>query len=224
MNLIVQFVLKHGYSILFAAAFAHQIGLPLPGPLFLLAAGALAASGKLDLVASITLAVTACVLADWVWYEAGRRRGDKVLHFIHRFTRDPDYHDRRAKETFARFGLPLLLLAKFVPGLDAVAPPLAGTSRTSRLRFLACDAMGAGIYSCTYTGLGYVFSHDLNRAAAYASRAGTVFAGLALSALCIYAGRKLVQRYRHTRDFGPVWVTPVDPMGFGSVGNRPRSR
>ena len=54
MNTIVQFVLKHGYSILFAAAFAHQIGLPLPGPLFLLAAGALAAAGKLNLVASIS--------------------------------------------------------------------------------------------------------------------------------------------------------------------------
>lgn len=217
MNAIVQFVLKHGYSILFAAAFAHQIGLPLPGPLFLLAAGALAAAGKLGLVASISLAVTACVLADWVWYEAGRRRGDKVLHFIHRLTRDPDYHDRRAKETFARFGLPLLLLAKFVPGLDAVAPPLAGTSRTSRLRFLACDAAGAAIYSCAYVGLGYVFSHDLNRAAAYASRAGSVLAGLALSALCIYGGRKLVQRYRLTREFGPVWITPVDPMGLDST-------
>ena len=217
MNAIVQFVLKHGYSILFAAAFAHQIGVPLPGPLFLLAAGALAAGGKLSLVTSIVLAVTACVLADCVWYEAGRRRGDKVLHFIHRLTRDPDYHDRRAKETFARFGLPLLLLAKFVPGLDAIAPPLAGTSHTSRLRFLACDAVGAAIYSCAYTGLGYLFSHDLNRAAAYASRAGTVLAGVALAAIGIYVTRKLVQRYRLSRECGPVWITPVDPMGLDST-------
>ena len=147
MNDIVQFVLKHGYSILFAALFAHQIGLPVPGPLFLLAAGALAAAGKLGLVTALGLAIIACVLADWVWYEAGRRRGDKVLHFIHRLARDPDAHDRRAKETFARYGPPLLVLAKFVPGLDAVAPPLAGTSRTSRLRFLAFDAVGAGLYS-----------------------------------------------------------------------------
>ena len=217
MNAIVQFVLNHGYSILFAAAFAHQIGFPLPGPLFLLAAGALAAAGKLSLVASISLAVTGCVMADWVWYEAGRRRGDKVLHFIHRFTRDPDYHDRRAKETFARFGLPLLLVAKFVPGLDAVAPPLAGASRTSRLRFLACDAVGAAIYSCTYAGLGYVFSHDLNRAAAYAGRAGTVVAGLVLAAFAVYVARKLVRWLRSTRDLQPVWITPVDPMGLDST-------
>ena len=72
MNAIVQFVVRHGYSILFAAIFAHQIGLPVPAPLFLLAAGALAAAGKLSLVAALGLAVIACVLADWLWYEAGR--------------------------------------------------------------------------------------------------------------------------------------------------------
>jgi membrane protein DedA with SNARE-associated domain len=200
MNTVFQFVLQHGYSILFAAVFARQIGLPVPAPLFLLAAGALAASGKLGLVTSFGLAVIACVLADWVWYEAGRRRGDEVLHFIHRLTRDPDYHDRRAKETFARYGVGLLLIAKFVPGLDAVAPPLAGTSSTSRLRFLAFETVGACLWSCAYAGLGYAFSHDLDRAAAYAGRVGTVFAGLAFAALSVYVVRKLVLRHRFASD------------------------
>lgn len=191
MNAILQFVLKHGYSVLFGALFAHQIGLPVPGLLFLLAAGALAAAGRLDLVAVLGLAVTASVLGDWPWYEAGRRGGDKVLHFIHRLTPDPDFHDRRAKEIFARYGLPLLLVAKFFPGLDVVTPPLAGTSRTSRLRFLAFDAVGTALYSCTYAGLGYVFSHDLDRAAAYVTQAGRVFAGLTFSVLAIVVVRKL---------------------------------
>lgn len=196
MHAIVQFVLRHGYSILFVVVFAHQIGLPVPAPLFLLAVGALVATGNLGLFPVLVLAVTACVLADWVWYEAGRRKGDKVLHFIHRLTRDPDAHDRRAKRTFARYGPPLLLIAKFVPGLDAVAPPLAGTSRTGRLRFLAFDAVGASLYACAYTGLGYVFSHDLDRAARYVGRAGTILGGVALAALSIYVGRKLARRYR----------------------------
>ena len=200
MNTIVQFVLKHGYSILFAALFAHQIGVPLPGPLFLLAAGALAAAGKLGIVTALGLAVIACVLADWLWYEAGRRRGDKVLHFIHRFARDPAVHDRRAKETFARYGPPLLVLAKFVPGLDAVVPPLAGTSRTSRSRFLAFDALGATIYSCVYAGFGYIFSHDLDRAVVYARRAGTVFAVVGLVGVSVYVACKLVRSHRVTRE------------------------
>jgi|SRR5664279_1619877 membrane protein DedA with SNARE-associated domain len=221
MNDIVQFVMKHGYSMLFGALFAHQLGLPVPGPLFLLAAGALAAAGKLGLVAVLVLAITACVLGDWPWYEAGRRRGDKVLHFIHRFARDPDAHDRRAKETFARYGPPILVIAKFVPGLDAVTPPLAGTSRTSRLRFLTFDVVGAGLYSCAYAALGYVFSHDLDRAATYAGRAGTVLAGLALAGLLVYVVRKLVRGYRLTRESRLGRITPSEPSESGQTVSNP---
>ena len=221
MNDIVQFVLKHGYPILFAALFARQIGLPVPAPLFLLAAGALAAAGKLGLLAALGLAIIACVLGDWPWYEVGRRSGDKVLHFIHRLARDPDAHDRRAKETFARYGPPILLIAKFFPGLDLVTPPLAGTSRTSRLRFLTLDAVGAGLYSGAYAGLGYVFSHDLERAAACAGRAGTVLAGLALAALLTYAVPKLVRGYRLTRESRLVQITPSELRGSGETGANP---
>ena len=218
MNAIFHFLLKHGYSTLFAAMFAHQIGLPIPGPLFLLAAGALAAAGKLSFLAVVALSIIACVSADFVWYEAGRRDGDKVLHFIHRFTRDPDFHDRRAKTVFAQYGLPLLLVAKFIPGVDAIAPPIAGTSHTSRVRFLAFDAVGAGIYACVYGGLGYVFSHDLDRAAAYVSRAGRLLLGLALVGICIYIVHKLVRRSRPVRASRPMRMVPADPFESGACG------
>ena len=215
MNNIVPFVMSHGYSILFAAVFVRQIGLPVPAPLFLVAAGALAAAQKLGLMTALGLAIIACVLADWAWYEAGRRRGDRVLHFLHRFARDPDAHDRRAKRTFARYGPPLLVLAKFVPGLDAVAPPLVGISRTGRLRFAALETFGASLWAGAYAGLGYLFSHDLDRAVAYAGRAGTVVAGLALAGVSLYAARKLVWRHRFARGARLVRITPADPMRSG---------
>ena len=217
MNDIVQLVMKHGYSVLFGALFAHQLGLPVPGPLFLLAAGALAAAGKLDLVAALVLAIIAAVLVDWPWYEAGRRHGDRVLHFIHRLARDPDAHDRRAKETFARYGPPILVIAKFVPGLDAVTPPLAGISRTSRIRFLGLDVVGAGLYSGAYAALGYVFSHDLQRVAAYAGRVGAVLAGLAVAGILMYT----VRRYRLTRESRLVRITPPEPRGSGETVANP---
>ena len=216
MNVILQFVVKHGYTILFAVMFAHQIGLPVPGPLFLLAVGALAAARKLGLLAALAVAAIACVLADLVWYEAGRLRGEKVLHFIHRLTRDPDAHDRRAKRIFARYGPPLLIIAKFVPGLDAVAPPLAGVSGTSRLRFLAFETLGVSLYVCVYVGLGHIFSHDLDRVADYIARTGKVLAGVALAALAIYVGvRKLLQWHRSRRGFPCVHITPADPVQSG---------
>ena len=217
MNAIVQFILKHGYAVLFAAIFAHQLGLPIPGPLFLLAAGALAGLGKLKLTAAIILAVIASVLADWPWYEAGRRRGDKVLHFIHRLSPDPDTHDRRAKATFARYGPSILVVSKFVPGLDAIAPPLAGTSRTSRLRFLAFDATGAFLYSCAYAALGYLFRHDLDRAAAYAARTGRALASIAFAGVAIYAIYRLVGRRRSTRDSRLPPSSTADPTRGGCI-------
>jgi membrane protein DedA with SNARE-associated domain len=223
VNAIFQFVLRHGYAILFAALFAHQIGFPIPGPLFLLSAGALAAVGKLSFLATVALTIVACISADWVWYEAGRRGGDKVLHFMHRLTRDPDFHDRRAKRIFARYGLRLLLVAKFVPGLDAVSPPLAGISRISRVRFLVFDAVGAGLYACVYGGLGYVFSHDLERAAAYVSRAGTLLLGLALLGICIFiAHYKLIQQHRLGGNSQLVRVAPADPNEGGDPVHVPR--
>ena len=210
MHSVLDFVTKHGYSVLFGALFAHQLGLPVPGPLFLIAAGALAAAGKMGIVAALVLAIIAAVLGDWPWYEAGRYQGDRVLHFIHRLTRDPEAHNRRAKKTFARYGPSILFIAKFVPGLDAVTPPLAGTAGTSRVQFAALDAVGAGLYSCAYAGLGYMLSRDLDRAAAYASRAGTVFAVLTVVVLAIFGGRYLVCRYRLTHEFGSCGAARSD--------------
>src|SRR5271166_3148619 len=170
------------------------------------------ANGRFSVPATISLAITACVLADWVWYEAGRRKGDKVLHFMHRFTREPDVHDRRSKKIFAKYGLSLFLVAKFVPGLDAVTPPLAGTSCIGRFRFLVMDAAGAGLYTCVYGGLGYLFSNDLDRAAVYMSRMGTLLAGLAFCALCVYMAHKLVQRHRVASESQTVRIAPADPI------------
>ena len=63
---------------------------------------------------------------------------NKALHFI-TASREILTRTIAGQKQLLRFGPPILLISKFVPGLDAVAPPLAGTSRTSRARFLAFD-------------------------------------------------------------------------------------
>jgi len=182
----------------------------VPGLLFLIAAGALAGDRKLSLVVVLGLAVAACLLADWLWYEAGRLWGDRVLHFVHSLARDPEAAERRSRRNFARHGTQLLMLAKFVPGLDAVTPPLAGTSGTSPIRFLAFDTVGAALYSAVYAGIGYVLSHDLDRAAAYAGGVGALVGVLALGGLLIYAGPKLVRWHRVIRELRLGRITPEE--------------
>jgi membrane protein DedA with SNARE-associated domain len=221
MTDIVRFVESHGYSILFAVIFVRQVGVPLPGFPFLLAAGALASAGRLDFFAVFTVAVCACVLADWIWYEAGLQYGERTLHFLHRHTRDPEMHDRRAKRLFARYGLPLLLVAKFVPLLDAVAPPLAGASRARRLRFLGFDAGGSSLYASVFAGLGYAFSHDLGRAASYVSQAGRLLLCVVLAGACIYIAVNLVRQRGRLGGSQQEQMTSTDPRETGICGDLP---
>jgi membrane protein DedA with SNARE-associated domain/rhodanese-related sulfurtransferase len=210
MNAIVQLLVKHGYSVLFVSVFARQMWLPVPAILFLIAAGALADSGRMTLAVALGLAITACLLADMMWYEAGRRWGDQILHFVYGLALDPDAASRRSKEAFVRHGAPTLMLAKFVVGLDAATPPLAGLSGTSRTRFIAFDAIGSALWSGVYAGLGYLFGKDLDRAAAYAARLGVVWGLFVFAALAIYVSRKLVRWRRFVREFRMARITPEE--------------
>ncbi|MGA8505107.1 MAG: VTT domain-containing protein, partial [Candidatus Sulfotelmatobacter sp.] len=194
----------------FASVFARQMWLPVPAVLFLIAAGALAGDGRMTLAVALGLAVTACLLADMIWYEAGRRWGDQILQFIYGLSLDPDAAARRSKEAFVRHGLRTLMLAKFVVGLDAATPPLAGLSKTSPLRFIAFDAVGASLWSGVYAGLGYVLGKDLDRAAVYAARLGVLWVAVVFALLAMYVGRKLVRWQRFVREFRMARITPEE--------------
>jgi len=210
VNAIVELLVKHGYSVLFVSVFARQMWLPVPAILFLIAAGALADSGRMTLAVALGLAITACLLADMMWYEAGRRWGDQILHFIYGLALDPDAASRRSKEAFVRHGARTLMLAKFVVGLDAATPPLAGLSGTGRTRFIAFDAIGAALWSSVYAGLGYLLGRDLDRAAAYAARLGVLWVVFVFVALVIYVSRKLVRWHRFVREFRMARITPEE--------------
>jgi len=208
MNEIVQHLARHGYSVLLASVFARQLCLPVPAILFLLAGGALAGDGKLNLALVIVLGVIGCVLADLVWFEAGRRRGDDVVHFIHRFSSASDSNAARTKRLFARYGTKALVVAKFVIGLDAIAPPLAGMSGTSLPRFVSFDGMGATLWAGFYAGLGYVFYQQLDKAAAYAKRMGAFLTVIVLLLIAVVIVRRVIYWYRLVQELRLARITP----------------
>src|SRR5579871_4958666 len=125
MNETLQFVERHGYWLLIAAILARQACLPIPANLFLVAAGALARSRKLDLTETITISVLTFLAADLAWYEAGHRFGNRMLHFVCGILGDASICVSRATSAFATRRIGKLLISKFVIGLDAVSAPLA---------------------------------------------------------------------------------------------------
>jgi membrane protein DedA with SNARE-associated domain/rhodanese-related sulfurtransferase len=208
MKEAVHFLATHGYPSLVIAVLARQACLPVPASLVLLAAGALAGSGKLNFGAVVVFSVLAFVSADLAWFEAGRKWANRILHFACGFSKDPNSCVQRADRSFARYGVESLLISKFVLGLDAVTAPLAGASGTTRLRFLVFDALGALLWSAVYTTLGYVFSEQLERVAGYATRTGELIAFLLIAGLGAYVVLRLVRFLRFVREFRLARITP----------------
>jgi len=157
----LQFLVEHGYLVLFASVLAQQLGLPLPSTPFIIAAGALAHSGQLSFVAVLLLASSAAMIADLVWFEIGRRRGTRVLQFLCRISLEPDYCVRRTENSFARHGAKTLVIGKLVPGVSVLATPMAGVYGLSRARFVLFDGVGILLWIGTFELLGYIFSDQL---------------------------------------------------------------
>ena len=205
MHEMVEFLAKHGYWLLFVSVLGRQACLPVPANLLLLAAGALAGLGRLSFVGVIVLSVTAFVVADLAWYEVGRRWGGRTLHFICGGSREPGSCVDKLAKSFSRHGVKLLMVSKFVTGLDAVAVPMSGISGIARRQFLFFDVMGAILWSLAYTTVGYVFSDQLDRLTTCSARIGTAAVLLEVVVLGVFIGVKLV---RFLREFRLARITP----------------
>lgn len=206
----IQFLVRQGYTVLFVWVLVEQIGLPLPAIPLLLAAGALAGAGRLNIAIAIGVAVLAALLSDIVWYQIGRHRGSQVLQLLCRISLEPDWCVRRTEDVFARHGARSLLVAKFIPGLNTVAPPLAGIFRMRLPRFLLFDSLGALLWAGGFAGLGYLFSQQLERVAASALRLGTSLVGVLVGGLAAYIIWKYVQRQRFLRQLRIARISPEE--------------
>jgi len=200
MHSTLEFLVRHGYVVLLGWVFAEQIGLPIPSIPLMLAAGALAGQGKLNLAVALFLCVFAAVVADSFWYQLGRLKGIKILQLLCKISLEPDSCVRRTEGVFAKQGAQSLLLAKFFPGLGTVAPPLAGIFHMKLHRFLLFDALGAGLWAGISLGTGYVFSDQIEHIAERAASLGGGLGVIVLAALVGYIGYKFYGRQKFLHD------------------------
>ena len=196
MNQIVQFLGLGGGLVLFVAAFIEQSGVPIPAAPFLLAAGALAAAGQLNLATAITWTALACLAADTFWFYAGHRGKERLLPFFARLRRGrcASKSPRTGIRATLR-GLRILTIAKFLP-LGTLVPLRAGTMDISPVRFLLLDLPGALIYASVYLLLGFFFHQQLNQLMAIVRGLGTAGILAVLLLAAVYAGLGLVRHYR----------------------------
>ena len=191
MSEINQFLIGHGPLIVFGAVFLEQMGLPLPAMPWFLAAGALSVTRQFNLSLGIVVAVIACLAADVFWFYLGRYRGNRVLDFLCRISLEPDSCVRRTLNVFTRYGWRGIVVAKFLPGMNTVTPPLAGMSGIGAGRFLLFDGLGSLLYCGCFILLGYFFSDQIAQIGAAITRIG----GSALSLLAAFMVLFIVYKY-----------------------------
>ena len=160
MDYLLKASSQHGYLLVFLIALAEACGLPVPAALILVAAGAAAAARILSPFWAIISALMAMILGDLLLFFAGRYSGWALLGVLCRLSLNPETCILRSAESFYRRGRLTLVFSKFIPGLNTMAPPLAGSMKMKLSQFLQLDLLGASLYILAYGALGYV-SRDL---------------------------------------------------------------
>jgi membrane protein DedA with SNARE-associated domain len=154
---ILSLIARYGYESLFAAMFMESIGLPVPGALALLAGGAASAAGVLRPGEALAVAVIAMLIADITLYVTGRYTGWTLLSFLCGLSLSPEVCILRSAKWFYKRGRTTLLFSKFIPGVNSMAPPLAGSMNMRASQFLRFDFGGVLLYTLAYGGVGYLF-------------------------------------------------------------------
>jgi membrane protein DedA with SNARE-associated domain/rhodanese-related sulfurtransferase len=200
----------HGYTILSAAVFLEAIGIPVPGALALLIAGAAAGRGALVPWLAAVSALSGMLLADTILFFLGRYTGWWLLGILCRLSLNPESCMLRSADSFYRRGRALLLFAKFVPGISSMAPPLAGSMNMRASQFLGLDCIGASLYVGAYLSVGFLFSGAIEAIIRGYHTFGRMLSWVLIAAVAGYVGM-LVRSWRKARSLRSVpFVTPAE--------------
>lgn len=211
MQDLTEFVVQYGLPLIFVLVLIEQLGVPIPTLPLLVVAGALSVEHDLSVWAVIGVSVAAATIADTLWYLLGRRRGRRILETLCRISLSPDSCVRQTESLFDRWGVPALVLAKFVPGFSTVAPPLAGTTGVGLGRFLFYDTAGSALWAGAAVLGGMVFHRAVDRLLDLLDSFGSTAVELLLVGLVLVVLVKWYERRRFYRALRMARIT-VDEL------------
>jgi membrane protein DedA with SNARE-associated domain/rhodanese-related sulfurtransferase len=193
--------LEHvGVVFVFLFVLVEQAGLPIPAYPLLIIAGAWSARGGAPYTSITAVAVTACLIADLAWYVAGRRLGSRVLRAMCKVSLEPDSCVSDTERVFMRFGTRVLVFAKFVPGLGAVATAMSGVVGASLAGFMVYDLVGATLWVGAGVALGFIFHNAVDSVFAELATLGRVGAILIVGAFAAFLALKWWRRHEFFRE------------------------
>jgi len=194
-------IARHGPALLALLCFVEAVGLPLPAALALLGGGAMAYQGKFHAGLAFFAGLGGLVLGDILLYVVGRTTGWYFLGILCRLSANPESCIYQSANTFYQRGRLALLFTKFIPGINTMAAPLAGSLRMPPGQFLLFDLGGATLYAGVYFGAGYLFSDLLGAMAAAMASAGGFLKSLLVGGVIGYVVYRVWLGWKLRADF-----------------------
>lgn len=211
MDALVASLIQHGVLLVGINVFLQQLGLPIPAVPTMIVAGALAAGGAISGAGAFALSVAASVVADVLWFAAGRRYGYPVLKFLCRVSLSPDACVRQTEGIFERYGFTSVVVSKFVPGFSTVAPPVAGALRMGVGAFLLAALASAALWVGAAMAAGWIFRAQVQWLLAWMAEHAVLAAFALGAALAAWVLVKAWQRWRLARRVAASVIT-VDEL------------
>lgn len=199
MDALLHLIEHYGLWVVFIAVLLDQGGLPVPAFPPIIVASAMAVEAQQPLWPIVLVAALAALLADGLWYAGGRRFGAQLVRLMCRLSLSPDACVSSTRDTYARWGAPSLVVAKFIPGFAALATTLAGQTRTGLARFALFDGLGAALWALVAVGTGALFHDAVNDVLAQLESLGHVGLLVLLSAIALFVAYKWWKRQRFIR-------------------------
>lgn len=190
---------QYGLALVFVNVLALSLGLPVPALPTLIVVGAGfalqgGATAWLGCLAVLALSVAASLLGDLVWFGAGRRYGASTLQSLCRLSLSRDSCMKKTERFYGRWGVRVLAVAKFIPGLSMVSVPMAGAMRVGLPAFLRYDALGAAAWASLGVGLGVLFRGQVERATGLLAELGSGAVVVLAALLALYVGWRAWRR------------------------------
>jgi membrane protein DedA with SNARE-associated domain/rhodanese-related sulfurtransferase len=212
---------QYGLVIVFINVLASQIGLPVPVVPTLIVAGAIAADGQLPMAPLFVWSVLACLIADCAWYAIGQIYGIRVLKVLCRISLEPDSCVSQTQTSFERWGVNSLVIAKFIPGLATIAPPLAGALRIGWLRFTGLSTASAMLWVGTALVIGTLFKDQIALLLIHLGDIGSVAAVIVGAALALYIAYKWWERFRFFKSLRMARINVAELYELVQAGAAP---
>ncbi len=199
--------------IVFLNVLLQQSGLPVPAVPTLLLAGSLAATSG-QLANTLAAAIVASVIADGLWYWAGRTFGYRVLSSLCRLSINPGFCVSQTEDRFIRWGLGSLVIAKFIPGFSIVAPPIAGSLRMALPSFLLAAATGAALWAGLALAAGRIMRNEVHTAIGILDQHAGSALTMVVIVIAVWLSWKLWQKYRFRKLSALPHITPAELLAL----------